>query len=359
MKSLLFLAIALVLASCGSGSPSTSSSSGQGLPPSACSYNPGDNSCTMQHDNTTRNFLVHVPPKFVAGSSPLIVALHPSQTSAAAFESMSGWSQYVDQLPSPEPAVVYPQSLDTAGTPTEPSHLAWNNFFSCSIFPQPCPDDSDFVRQVILTLQANLRMNSKAVYVTGFSLGSLMAARIGIDHSDLIAAVGAYEYPTGTTDGLGGAPIPNAAGPVSVLYIDGDHVSLPDVCGYLASGNLQSSLDQAMTYWTNSQNDHCSTFDTQANFCTGQYDAQGFGIQTTLTEKLASGCASGTVVQAYKLIGGRHTYYCSNNSGCSPVINFNNSVCDAVTPCNPQLNSTTGTTLNDVIWKFFEAHSKP
>jgi poly(3-hydroxybutyrate) depolymerase len=186
-----------------------------------------------------------------------------------------------------------------------------------------------------------------------------MASRVGVEQSDLIAAIASYEYPLVLQQGTGGTSIPNAKSPVAALYIDGDHPSSPDICGFQSGSVFQSSVDQDMSYWTSSANNNCSALDTSSNFCTGQYDAQGLGIQTSLTEKRASNCSNGTDVQVYKLIGGAHTYYCSNNSGCSPVVNFNNSVCNSVTPCNSNLNSTTGTTLNDVIWKFLDSHPKP
>lgn len=364
-----FLALAtLVMIGCGGGTGGGSSNPGSPTTPSSagsCAFNVGDNSCTMQHDNTTRHYIVHIPPQYVQNSSALIVALHPAPGTDSGFEQLSGWSAYADALPSPQPAVIFPQALLTAGTSTENAHPAWNAFFSCNIFPQPCPNDSDFIRQIILTAQTNIHMDPNKIFVTGFSLGSLMTGRIAVDHADLVAAVAQYEFPLDVEDGLGGTPIPTAGtkGAVSALYIDGDHSGGPNVCGFVRqpqpNGSLyQSSVDQDISYWTNPQNDNCSTVSTPSNFCTGAFDSQGFGIQTSLNEKHASGCSHATVVQVYKLLGGTHQYYCSNNSACSPVVNFSNMVCNSTTPCNPTLNSTTGTTLNDLIWKFFVAHPK-
>jgi poly(3-hydroxybutyrate) depolymerase len=356
--------ILLICGSCGGGGSSSSSKS-NGLPAGSCTFSTGDHSCTMQHDSTTRHYVVHVPPQYVQNSSALIVALHPAPGTDTGFAQLSGWSSYADALPSPQPAVIYPQGLLTAGSAAETPHPAWNAFFSCRIFPQPCPDDSDFIRQIILTAQANIHMDPNKVYVTGFSLGSLMTGRVAVDHADLVAAVAQYEFPLDVEDGLGGTPIPSAGakGHVAALYIDGDHAGGPNVCGYALppqpNGSLyQSSVDQDMAYWTNSQNNNCSVLSTTSNFCTGAYTSSGWGIQTALTEKHASSCSHGADVQIYKLLGGTHTYYCSNNSGCSPVVHFNNSVCDSTTPCNSNLNSTTGTTLNDIIWNFFVAHPK-
>jgi poly(3-hydroxybutyrate) depolymerase len=350
-------AILLICGSCGGGSSNSSAGS--------CTFNPGDNTCSMQHDNTVRQYLVHIPPKYVQNSSALIVALHASGGSDTGFESLSGWSTYADSLPSPQPAVIYPQSLLTSGGGPEGPHAAWNTFFACQIFPQPCPDDSDFVRQIILTAQASIHMDSNKVFVTGFSLGSLMAGRVAVEQADLVAAVAQYEFPQGVADGLGGTPIPNVGGrgQVSVLLIDGDHAGAPNICGFALppqpNGSLfQGSVDQEMSYWTSAQNDNCSTFSTPSNFCTGAYIPQGWGIQTSLTEKLATGCSHATAVQIYKLVGGVHQYYCSNNSGCGAPVNFNNSVCDSMTPCNSNLNRATGTTLNDIIWTFFATHPK-
>ena len=355
--------ILLICGSCGGGS--SHSSSLNALAAGSCTFNAGDNTCTMQHDSTTRQYVVHVPPHFVQNSSALIVALHPAPGTDTGFALLSGWSSYADALPSPQPAVIYPQGLLTAGNAVETPHSAWNAFFSCRIFPQPCPDDSDFIRQIILTAQADLHMDPNKVYVTGFSLGSLMTGRVAVDQADLVAAVAQYEFPLDVEDGLGGTPIPTAGanGKVAALYIDGDHAGGPNVCGFALppqpNGSLyQSSVDQDMAYWTSAQNNNCSVLSTTSKFCTGAYDPSGWGIQTSLIEKHASSCSHGADVQIYKLLGGTHTYYCSNNSGCSAVVHFNNSVCSSTTPCNSNLNNSTGTTLNDIIWNFFVAHPK-
>ena len=79
-------------------------------------------------------------------------------------------------------------------------------------------DDSGFLRNLIVTLTAEFRVNPNMVYVAGFSSGAQMAERVGVEISDLVAAI----IPeSGQMEGQQAAPPPvlvpgNALQPVSV-----------------------------------------------------------------------------------------------------------------------------------------------
>ncbi len=51
------------------------------------------------------------------------------------------------------------------------------------------PDDSGFLRQLIINLTAQYDVNPKQVFVAGFSSGGQMAHRVAVEISDLVAAV--------------------------------------------------------------------------------------------------------------------------------------------------------------------------
>jgi polyhydroxybutyrate depolymerase len=287
--------------------------------------------------------------------SALVIALHPSGSDGPAFQQSSHLNATADQHGF---LVAYPTALlDSEG------HTAWNGYFSDATFSGTPPDDVGFLRALINTLQANLSPDSKQIFVTGFSLGSLMTHRVGVELSDLVAAIAPYEYSMyGFSPPTLGGTIPNAKMPISVLMIFGSHVALPDICGYDDNkGNVLSSMDDAVAYWTGTRQvmggisaNACSSFDTTADFCSAKASPSNPDTQTPLDEKQAGGCAGGVAVQVYKLWGGTHTWY-------PPSVIFSNTNCTPTSspPCNPHFNSSTATDLNDIIWNFFASHPKP
>jgi poly(3-hydroxybutyrate) depolymerase len=59
----------------------------------------------------------------------------------------------------------------------------------CGSDDSECPDDSGFIRQLIVTLTAQYNVNPNQVYVAGFSSGGEMTERVGFEISDLVAAI--------------------------------------------------------------------------------------------------------------------------------------------------------------------------
>jgi hypothetical protein len=102
-------------------------------------------------------------------------------------------------------------------------------------------------------------------------------------------------------------------------------------------GQAYASQEQSLNYW--SAANRCSTTDTRAPLC----DAQGI---TSVAEKDASGCAQGTEVKFYKLLGGEHDWYTvpMNAPGNSPF--------------NPNFDARSGVTTDDIVWNFFATHPK-
>jgi poly(3-hydroxybutyrate) depolymerase len=139
------------------------------------------------------------------------------------------------------------------------------------------------------------------VYVTGFSSGAQMTERVGVEISDLVAAIA----PTsGQMEGQQAAPPPvlvpgNAIAPISVQEWQGtlDHNLLP--CGY---GTTKYSgvtyyldtVDDTFNYWA--QQNSCTTLQTTQPLCldgvpNNANDAPSPGM-TGDTGNVAQGCAS-------------------------------------------------------------------
>jgi len=268
-----------------------------------------------------RTYLQHIPATFQPNVSGLVIVLHGSGGSGLDMESSTAFSTLADQTGF---AVVYPDGL------VEPStgQPDWAYFFN------DFTDDVTFFRQLISALQSSVRPDSKRIYVTGFSAGAFMSHRLGVELSNLIAAVGAVE---GAISSNGNPQsVPPAAGPVSVLMIHGDADATVLYCG----SSADASQEESFNYWTGTAANRCSAVNPPSTLC----DAHG--NVSAVVEKNATSCAGSTDVKFYRLLGGTHVW-------SSGPMNIPTAV-----PFNPNFDSTTGTTTRDIVWKFFAAHPK-
>jgi polyhydroxybutyrate depolymerase len=296
----------------------------QALPTTMSSACVGDPECrTLTSVQPTRAYLLHVPAGFRPNASGLVIALHGSNGSGTMFRNRSLLSEKADQAGF---AVAYPYALLSPGA----GITEWNEFFNNSFGSNP-PDDVGFLRELIVALQAQLRSDPRRIYVTGLSNGGFMTHRAAIQLSDLVAAVAVTEGTVVSPGSIQNVPAP--LGPVSVLMLHGDLDPTVLYCG----GQAYASQEQSFNYW--SAANRCSTTDTAAPLC----DAQGV---TSVAEKGASGCAQGTEVKFYKLLGGQHDWYTfpMNAPGSSPF--------------NPDFDARSGITTDDIVWNFFASHPK-
>ena len=314
---LLLASLSLCLLSCGDGS--ADGGSGGEAP---CNARTGTTCESLLVNGKKRTYLQHVPANFQQNTSALVIVLHGSGGSGLDMESSTAFSTLAEQTGF---AVVYPDGL------VEPStgQPDWAYFFN------DFADDVSFLRQLINAVQGSVRPDPRKIYVTGFSAGAFMSYRLGVELSNLIAAIGAVE---GAVSSNGNPQaVPDAAGPVSVLMLHGDADASVLYCG----SSVDASQDESFNYWTSTSANHCSMVDPPMALC----DAQG--NITMVIEKSATGCSGNTEVKFYKLLGGTHAW----NTGPMNV--------PGAAPFNPSFDSTTGITTRDIVWKFFAAHPKP
>jgi uncharacterized protein (TIGR03437 family) len=274
-----------------------------------------------------RTYILYVPANFQPGSSGLVIVMHGMTATAAGQES---WTHMDDTADQAGFAVVYPQSTRDFWGRTQ-----WDYFYY-PYWAGPAPDDTGFLRQLIDTLQETLHPDPRRIYLTGHSAGSLMSHRAAIELSSRIAAIAPVSGTVFATPFTDQRVAPPAGGAVSVLIIHGDADTAVPYCG-VSPDFRYASQDQTFDYWA--ANNGCATFDTTAALC-------NFGVPSAVTEKRATDCLSNTEVRIYKLIGGVHTWYSQPMNDPSQV------------PYNPDLDSTSGVTTNDLIWNFFAAHPK-
>lgn len=321
--SIILLPLALLLAGCGGGNmnPGLITATAD-----SCGVTGSDPEChTLDFGGITRAYLLHVPGNFQPNIGALVVALHGSHGSGLELSQNSRLSAKADQAGF---AVAYPYALVSPGA----GFTEWNEFFNHSFGTNP-PDDSGFIRQLILSLQASLHPDPKRIYVTGLSNGGFMAHRVGIEQSDLVAAIAVVEGTVVSPGLITDAPAP--LGPVSVLMFHGDQDPTVLYCGQPVVASQEETFD----YWSSAN--ACTAFDTTLPLCDAQRNI------TAVFEKDASTCTAATEVKFFKLEGGVHQWY---NIPMNVPGQF---------PFNPDFNSSTGVTTDDIMWNFFLSHPKP
>lgn len=330
--SLLVLVCSFLFSSCGSIISSSCDSQS----------NSGCHSLVVtQSDGTTltRTFTLYVSANFQPGSSGLVLSLVGTGGTG---KQQEAWTQLDVSADKYGFAVAYPDSLPS---PYFSGLTAWNTYFDQPAWPgNTAPDDIAFLRQLISTEQTNLKMNPKMIYVSGHSSGGFIAQRAGVELSDIVAAIAPLSsslYVTLPLSGSLGQTVPAQKAPVSVLILESDGDAIIPYCGGAVStsaGALVPSQDDTFNYWASAAANNCTTLDTIAALCNGN------GAPTSLIEKDATHCASNTEVEIYRLVGGIHT----TDYGTPNLSSYNS-----------DLNATTGTMTNDVLWKFFASHPKP
>lgn len=299
---------------------------------------------TMTWDGVTRYYEVYLPANLPANPA-IVLMLHGTRTTAtedsqAVISLNWGWQSVADQYGF---ILVKP-----ASTYDPKSHQwNWNAYFLDGAFPYAqgcgvpdCPDDSGFLGQLITTLTAQYSVNPKMVYVAGFSSGAEMTERVGVDLSNLVAAIIPASGQLVAAQGVVAPPLPlptppSPFPPISVQEWQGTLDTELPPCNYGTtnySGVIftMDSVDDTFNYWMGPNTNACTQFQTTQTLCSNNApnnanDAPTPGLPG-LTGNIATSCANNTEVQFIWMPNVAHSW-------------------------EQQYNT--------VRWQFFAAHPKP
>ncbi len=257
---------------------------------------------TTTWNGIVRQYSVTLPPTLPVNPT-LVICLHGTENGtqtvalAAATTSCSiGMAWAGGQQAAMGYILVTPIATwkaNTAKNANGSGYAFWQAYCTDSYFPVP-PDDSGFIRSLIQQLQAQYSISPGRTFVTGMSSGAMMAYRVAIDSSDLIAAVAVVSCRVA----MGACPsLPNPAQPVSVLELSGDADATIPYCGGTFSGWGEyriavSSVDADMNYLTAAyglpanQNALCGVNGATA---TTSLDFKGNGIEVQFVRELGLG----------------------------------------------------------------------
>lgn len=263
---------------------------------------PGDFVTAIEVNNIRRWFTVHLPPDYQPGVPlPLVINLHALTQTAFQQDILSGMNAKADEESF---IVVNPQAV---GSPP-----AWLG---------PIPGsagqaDMDFFETLLEFLQKEIRIDPNRVYATGMSNGATMANRLGCDMSHTFAAIAPV---------AGGHVAFNRCEidrPVSVIVFHGtDDPTIP----YDGVENDIPPVHLWVGAWA--ERDGCDPTSSVSH------------PHTMVTKETWLNCDEDVEVTLYTLEGGGHTW--------------------PGAPLNATLSSSFSyINATDVIWDFFEAHSR-
>jgi polyhydroxybutyrate depolymerase len=195
--------VAAVAVGCGPGgkAPAAPQPSAGSAPPS------GTVSHSVTVGGVTRDYAIHVPPGTGTAPVPLVIQLHGGGGNDVNIEKQTGFYDLADAkgflVASPD---------GTGGR--QDKLLTWNAGWCCGQAMDKQVDDVAFIGAVLDDVEAHYPVDTRRVYVTGFSNGGMMTYRLGCALADRLAAIAPV---SGALDYDGCAP----SRPLPVLAIHG------------------------------------------------------------------------------------------------------------------------------------------
>jgi polyhydroxybutyrate depolymerase len=236
-----------------------------------------------------RRVTVHVPASSAAASpAPLVIALHGYTSNAAELEDYLRLTPESDRRGF---VYAYPD-----GSTDQRGDQYWDATDACCDFYGSRPDNSQFLSDLIKTLQGAYRIDPARVYLIGHSNGAFMAMRMACDHADQITAIAAFNGAT-WQDAARCRP----SEPVSVLTIRSSADETIAFGGGAINGVDYPSADRTVNDWVGY--DRCAGGGADGPPLDIVADLPG---AETSVRRYADGCAGGSAVQAWTIKDGQH-----------------------------------------------------
>jgi polyhydroxybutyrate depolymerase len=279
---------------------------------------PGDYKRTITVGGRVRSYLLHLPPSPNRGKPmPVVIVLHGGGGNAEVIAQTSGFTAKADEE---RFIVIYPNGT---GRPRN-RLLTWNSGNCCGYAHENNVDDVSFVRSLIEQVQQELNVDSRRIFVTGFSNGGMMSYRLACELSETIAAIapvaGALNYEKCNPVRPVSVVAFHGTADEHVLYEGGEPIRRSD-----PNPRVDRSVAEAISYWV--ARDQCAN------------DARKERRGSVIIEDYAK-CREGTGVRLYTLEGGGHAW---------PGGEARASWAD---------RPTTALKATDAMWDFFSSHPK-
>lgn len=210
----------------------------------------GVQSFSIEINDNTRTYDLFCPDEKGNTPKPLVIMFHGGGGNSKETAYSTNW---VEKAQKEDFIIVFPNG--TRPDNTKPASFSkngqsWNDGSTRDLWAvEKNIDDIGFIRTLIDTLKQKYKIDSKRIYATGFSNGASMTFRLGVECSDIFAAIA----PISGTLWLENPVLEN---PISVLYINGDSDPLNPInggevkIGQRSFGN-KKPISQIINLWAN------------------------------------------------------------------------------------------------------------
>ena len=267
---------------------------------------------------TRRQYIIHIPPRYDPSTpTALVIVLHGGGGNAESAIRMTGMSRKADEETF---VAVYPQGTGRLKNRL----LTWNAGVCCGYAVDHNVDDIQFLAALIDHLSQEYRLDPRRIYLTGFSNGAMMAYRAGCELSEKLAAISPVSGSLLVENCAPGAPpsvvIFHGTADQHVLYGGGEPVEQTD-----SHYRVDPSVADTAAFWARANS--CSPTPSQVQ-------------EPGVIEQTFGGCASGTEVSVYTIVGQGHAWPGGEKA-------------------RPQADKPSqAISATDTMWKFFALHPK-
>ena len=163
---------------------------------------PGDYDFSLEHDELTRIYKVHVPSSYNKNKpASLILAFHGGLGNG---EIMSEYYNFVEESDNKGFIVVFPTGANRFGD----KFATWNAGLCCGHAVKSGSDDVGFVKKMLKDIKNKFSIDGKKIYATGMSNGGMFSYRLACEMSDEFAAIAAVAGAKSTTSCNPEKPMP-------------------------------------------------------------------------------------------------------------------------------------------------------
>ena len=176
--------------------------------------------CTLTWNGLTRQYQLYIPTAYVANTSGVVIGLHGSQGSGPNYP-IGVDPTIIGKADAAGFAVVVPSATNPPGNTgiwQFDGGADGGSSFLWTSRGASVPDDMGFLRQLIAVIKSGINPDPNRIYVAGFSVGGEMTHAVGIQLSDVVAAIGVDE---GIFPFVDPTTAPSPLAPISVLMFHG------------------------------------------------------------------------------------------------------------------------------------------
>lgn len=249
---------------------------------------------TATYQGNERKFILHIPSSYNGTAEfPLVVFLHGgggNAQSAVSFTNFNQVSKAENFL------MLYPQAFFEASA----NSFVWAD--GRGLPPDNLGiDDVGFIDNLVTNLKQQYKINSKRVYLCGFSNGSFLTQRIAFEKNTQFAAIG-------TIGGTMSKSLYDSGNPqraLSQIFILGTADPFIPYNGGVVTGSNTLPIvgvEQAVNFWVT--NNNCTTTLPVVNI--PNINTQD--SSTVSVYEYTNGNCNNTKVKYYKITGGGHTW---------------------------------------------------